>query len=136
MTMEPSKGRLRHYEGMFLVGQNQASDLQNVVDHITGIITKHGGKIVSMQKWDERRLAYEIDKNKRGIYILTYFEIDPTQMHEIDRECNLSETILRSMCLNASHLTLEEMQSADARAELETEAKLRAEQADEAPASA
>jgi len=119
-----------HYEGMFLFGQSAATDLGSVVEHLTGILDRAGAEIVAIQKWDDRRLAYEIRKQKRGVYILVYFSCDAANLSRIERDCNLSELVLRSMVLRADHLTLEEMQAADARQSLEDEAALRSEQSE------
>lgn len=120
---------VRPYEGMFLISQATANDLQGAVDHIVEIINKAGGDIIAMRKWDERRLAYEIDKQKRGVYLLTYFNCPTDALTQIDRDCNLSETVMRMIVVKADHLTEEEMKSADARDELAVEAKMRAERA-------
>ncbi|MCA9300232.1 MAG: 30S ribosomal protein S6 [Phycisphaerales bacterium] len=119
----------RQYEGMFLINQATAADLNGAVAHIQDIIAKAEGEIVAMKKWDERRLAYEIDKQKRGVYLLVYFNAVPQALERMTRDCNISEQIMRVMFLSAEHLTVEEMQAADARQELEVEARLRAEQA-------
>jgi small subunit ribosomal protein S6 len=133
--------RVYNYEGMFLVSQAAASDFKGVVDHIRSIIEKQGGTIVAMRKWDERRLAYEIDKQKRGLYILTYFSAPNVALAQIERNCNLSEQIMRVLLLRCDHLSIDEMKAADDAKGLETEAKLRASQpamatADTGPASA
>ncbi|MEQ8845027.1 MAG: 30S ribosomal protein S6 [Phycisphaerales bacterium] len=120
-----------HYEAMFLVGQATAADLGAVITHIDELLSRCGAKLVSMAKWDERRLAFEIDKQKRGLYILTYFEAPAQQIAQLDRDCQMSETIMRVLVTRADHLTLEEMQAADGREALLSEAKLRAEKASE-----
>lgn len=117
--------RVNYYEGMFLLSQAVAADLANAISHIRQIIEKAGGSIVSMRKWDERKLAYEIDKQKRAYYLLVYFQAPGVRLHEIERSCNLSELILRNLIVRADHMTLEQMQAADAIKELEAEAKLR-----------
>lgn len=120
--------RVYNYEGMFLVSQAAASDFKGVVDHIRSILEKQGATILAMRKWDERRLAYEIDKQKRGLYILTYFSAPNLSLAQIERNCNLSEQIMRVMLLRCDHLSLDEMKAADDAKGLETEAKLRASQ--------
>ncbi|TVQ31389.1 MAG: 30S ribosomal protein S6 [Phycisphaeraceae bacterium] len=117
-----------YYEGMFLFGQSAAADLGGTVEHLTGILDRAQAEIVAMSKWDDRRLAFEIKKHKRGIYILVYFECDARNLAKIERDCNLSDHVLRSMVLRADHLTLEEMQASDSRQSLTDEAALRAEQ--------
>jgi len=117
------------YESMFLVSQSEATDLGGTVDHIVEMITKGGGEIVAMKKWDERRLAYEIEKNKRGVFILCYMLAGGDAVAKIERDANLSERILRLMTLRADHLSIDEARAADAREDLAAEAKLRAERA-------
>lgn len=123
--MSQSKGRVSHYEVMFLISQSVATDLKAVVEHIRSLIGRAGGTIIALRKWDERRLAFEIDKQKRGTYLLCYFSADPSRMPGFERDCNLSENIMRTLILKADHLTIEEMQSADGQRELELEAQLK-----------
>ena len=91
------------------------------------IMARGHAEILAMRKWDERRLAYEIRGQKRGTYILLYFKAPGKDVAHIERDCNLSERVLRTLILRADHMTEEQMRSADARKELEIEAKLRAE---------
>jgi small subunit ribosomal protein S6 len=114
------------YEAMFLISQAVAADLSGAVAHINELLARAHAEVIAMRKWDERRLAYEIKKQKRGLYILAYFKAPNTSIAHLERDCNLSEKILRAMILRADHLTEDEMRAADAREALETEAKLRA----------
>ncbi len=120
------------YEAMFLISQGEAVDLAGVVQHITDCLTRHGAELISMRKWDERRLAYEIDKQRRGVYLLAYFSCEGPEITNIERDLNLSERVMRHMFIRADHMDMDQMQAMDARDELAIEAKLRAERAAEA----
>ena len=120
--------RINAYEGLFLFPQTIGGDLQAAVDHIKEILAKSDVQLISLRKWDERRLAYEIKGNKRGVYFLVYFRAARTTLVSIERSCNLSELLLRSMIVRADQLTQEQMESADGTAELADEIKLRADQ--------
>lgn len=133
MTEKQVEKRVYTYEAMFLLSQAQAADFGGAIAHINEILQRGHAEIVAMRKWDERRLAYEIRGNKRGVYILAYFKAPAGSLAHIERDCRLSERLMRSMILRADHMTLEEMQAADGRKELELEAKLRAERAVTAP---
>ncbi|MBL0928460.1 MAG: 30S ribosomal protein S6 [Phycisphaerales bacterium] len=134
--MSTSKGRKRQYEAMFLLSQGIAAELGSAIEHIREIL-KHGhAELVAMKKWDDRRLAFEIDKQKRGTYILAYFIADPVSIATIERDCNLSERIMRTLIVSADHLTTEEMQANDGQQALADEARLRASRPAEAPAAA
>lgn len=117
--------RTNQYEALFLISQGVAADYQGVIDHLNEIFRRAHAEVVSMKKWDERRLAYEIDKQKRGIYILAYITAPSAAIDHIHRDVNLSEKILRCMIIRADHLTVDEMKAADARQVMEDEARLR-----------
>jgi small subunit ribosomal protein S6 len=114
------------YECMFLLSQAVAADLAGALEHINAVLGRAKAEVLAMRKWDERRLAYEIDKQKRGVYILCYFKAPANLMSHFERDCNLSEKILRVMILRADHLSPDEIQARDGRDQLATEAKLRA----------
>src|SRR5262245_38811717 len=99
--------RVYTYEAMFLLSQAVAAELNSAIDHIKEIISRGHGEIIAMRKWDERRLAYEIKGQKRGYYVLVYFKAPGDQIAHLERDCNLSEKILRSMFLRCDHLTPE-----------------------------
>ncbi|MBL8763584.1 MAG: 30S ribosomal protein S6 [Phycisphaerae bacterium] len=117
--------RTRHYEGMFLLSQSVAADLNGAINFIKDTLTKNGAEIVSIKKWGDRQLAYPIAKQKRGTYILAYFSCQTDKVTPIERAFNLSDQVLRQLIISAEHLSVEEMQRADAQAELAVEGALR-----------
>ena len=127
--------RINAYEGMFLFPQTVSADLQSAADHVLEILSKGGAELVSLCKWDERRLAYDIKGNKRGVYFLTYFKCDATKLAAIERDCRLSERLLRSMITRADHVTPEQMTAMDGRQQLADEIALRKTQPVAAPAA-
>ncbi len=120
-----SETRIQQYEGMFLFPQSVTSDLEAAAGHIREILERHQGAIESLVKWDERRLAYDIKGNKRGVYFLCYFKAPTAQLAEIERDCRLSERLLRSLITRADHLTQEQLKDAEGQARLALEARLR-----------
>lgn len=121
--------RTNYYEAMFLISQATAADFGGAIDHIKELLGRSHAEIVALRKWDERRLAFEINGQKRGVFVLAYFKAPSTSIDTLTRDCNLSERILRCLVLKADHLTIEEMQSADERQALDDEARLRGEPA-------
>ena len=61
-----------NYEGLFLLPQSAGSDLGGAAELVKGLLDKVNAEIISFKKWDERRLAYKIKGNKRGLYFLCY----------------------------------------------------------------
>lgn len=126
-TATKTAKRSYNYEAMFLIGQSQSYDLAAVVAHIEEVLHRGHAKLIAMKKWDERRLAFEVGGQKRGLYILAYFNAPNDQMAHIERDCNLSETILRALITRCDHMTEEQLVAMDGRKELALEAKMRAE---------
>ncbi len=124
------------YEGMFLFPQSATSDLAAASQHVLDHLEKVGAEVVSFRKWDDRRLAYPIKGNKRGVYFLGYFNLSGDKMASLERNLLLSEDLVRFLITRADHLTQEQIEAAEGRAELADEVKLRGEQqADDAGSS-
>ncbi len=101
------------YEGMFLVDSAKAaSDWSGVEKSIKNILKKSGAEIVSLNKWAERSLAYEIDGLDRGTYLLSYFKVEGPKIREIEREVQLSEQIMRVLILSTDTMSQEDIERA------------------------
>lgn len=88
------------YEAMFIVDSAKAKeDYAKLEKECLGCLTRHGAEIVKSVKWDDRRLAYEIAKVKRGTYILVHFNADTQAIARMERQCALNENILRVLIL-------------------------------------
>jgi len=121
-----SEIRINTYEALFLFPQSASADLQAALDHIVEIMNRNKADILALRKWDERRLAYDIKGNKRGVYFLAYFKADARNLTGIDRDCRLSERLLRSLVTRADHVPAEEIAAHEGRQQLADEINLRA----------
>jgi small subunit ribosomal protein S6 len=118
--------RINLYEGMFLLNQQAVStDFASAIEHIRDILNRAEAEILILSRWDERKLAYEIKNQKRGLFILAYFKARASQIANIDRDCNLSEQVLRSLIIRADYMGEAELELAKQNAELSLEARLR-----------
>lgn len=131
-----SESNTQIYEGMFLFPPNFAADLQSAVDHLHELFQRADAELLALQKWDERRIAYEIKGHKRGVYLLAYFRAPTAKMAGLERDCNLSEMLLRAMCVRADHVPAEEIAAADQRGKLADEIAVRGREQEESAAGA
>lgn len=122
-----SNQRTGLYEGMFLFPQSATANLQEAIDHLKELLVKSDASIINFKKWDDRRLAYEIDGNKRGVYFLVYFNAPTSSISNLERRCNQSEQLLRMMVTRAEHVPTEIIEANDGSEDLATEIKLRGE---------
>jgi small subunit ribosomal protein S6 len=88
------------YEGMFILDSNRyARDQVGVSGQIPDMIEKLGGEILASRLWEERRLAYPVDGHRKGTYWLTYFKLESGQLSLLNRQCQLSDSIVRTLFL-------------------------------------
>ncbi len=100
----------RTYEGLFLVDSGQAAaDWKQVTGAIEKILSRSESEVISLRKWDDRRLAYEIEKKNRGTFILVYFDCDPGRISSMERDVQLSEKVVRVLILRTDRMTAEMM---------------------------
>ena len=89
------------YECMFLLDTNKvAGDVAEATKQLHAILEKNQAEILASRPWDERRLAYPVKNHKKGLYYLTYFRTDSQKIVGIEKDCALSEIILRMLILN------------------------------------
>jgi small subunit ribosomal protein S6 len=100
------------YECMFLLDTSKvAGDLQAADKQLRGILERHHAEVLVSRPWDERRLAYPIKNQKKGMYYLTYFSAEGKVLPGIDRDCKLSEMIMRQLVLRIEPKLVETMLS-------------------------
>jgi small subunit ribosomal protein S6 len=106
-----TKGVFKLYEAMFLVDSAEATtDWDGVTAAIKNLLEKEGAEIVTIRKWDDRKLAYEIDGKNKGTYILCYFKAEGSKLRNIERDIQLSERIMRALILCAEHRQAEDIE--------------------------
>ncbi|HUU10543.1 MAG TPA: 30S ribosomal protein S6 [Phycisphaerae bacterium] len=106
----PSTNPTRVYEAMFLIDTGDAAVWDDLTKHIESILARSGGLLIGITRWDERKLAYPVGKHKRGTYVLAFFHMASGDgVTEIERDCQLSERIVRTLVLKADHFTVADM---------------------------
>jgi small subunit ribosomal protein S6 len=103
----------RQYEGMFLIGPAATQENEGGIKLVRAALERHGATILVIKKWDERKLHYEVKHQKRGTYIIAYFNAPPSAITPIEREVKLSEDILRVLVTEADHLNQTEMEAVE-----------------------
>lgn len=99
------------YEAMFLVDSSAAaSDWEGVNEEIKRILERSGTEIITMNKWAEQRLAYEVQGKTRGTYILCYFKADGSGIKEVEKSVQFSERVLRVLILRADKVSDEDIE--------------------------
>src|SRR5262245_54086185 len=89
---------MRRYELMLLLRPDLEDDkLQAAVEKVTRATVNGGGSLSKVSPWGKRRLAYDIGRHREASYFLIHFDIEPSQVREIERGLLISEEILRHL---------------------------------------
>jgi small subunit ribosomal protein S6 len=98
------------YECMFLLDTNKvAGDVANLETQLLGLLQKHNAEPLAHRVWDDRRLAYPINKHKKGLYYLMYFRTEGKNLVNIERDIALNELIIRSLTLKIDPKLVDDM---------------------------
>jgi len=86
------------YETTFILdpGLDEAK-VNEEVDRVVQWIKGLGGEVLEVQRWGKKRLAYEIDRRRDGIYTLVLYEGPGDSVKELERRFRLNESVLRSL---------------------------------------
>ena len=67
-----------------------------LVEKFTSLIAKHG-TVESVDEWGKRRLAYPINDENEGYYVLVNYSCEPDFPAELDRVLKITDGVLRSL---------------------------------------
>lgn len=96
------------YECMFLLDTNKvAGDVNAAQKQLHAILERNHAEVLASRPWDERRLAFPIKGHKKGLYYLTYFRTEGKNLINIERDCALTEMILRMLMLHIEEKLVE-----------------------------
>lgn len=87
---------MRNYEIMFIVNPNASEEeIDKINGQIEGIVTSGGGKVEKIEKMGKRRLAYEIDKNREGHYVLFVIGANGDIIRECERRLRVIDAVIK-----------------------------------------
>lgn len=93
------------YENVFIARQDiAASQVDALIERFSGIIAANGGKITKTENWGLRTLAYRMNKNRKGYYVLFNIDAPANAVVEMERQMRLDEDVLRYLSIRVDEL--------------------------------
>ena len=90
---------MQKYESMIVISTKQEEDvIKGLVEKFKSLIEENG-TLVSVDEWGKKRLAYMINKETVGYYVLYTFESNAAFPVELSRRLRITEGLLRSMII-------------------------------------
>lgn len=92
------------YESIFIGDPTLTDDeLDKLVKSYESLVSEAKGKILNLERWGRRRLAYSIDGREEGIYVLMVFESDASFPRELERRYRINDRILRYLTVRVEN---------------------------------
>jgi small subunit ribosomal protein S6 len=73
--------------------------IKEICTWMQGIVENVQGKILQVDEWGMRNLAYRIRKQKRGYYVRLEYDAPPPALKELERNFRLSEDVMRFLSI-------------------------------------
>ncbi|UOR10778.1 30S ribosomal protein S6 [Halobacillus amylolyticus] len=91
---------MRNYEIMYIIRPDIEEEAKTaVVERFSGILTNNGAEIENVKEVGKRRLAYEINDYRDGIYVTINFKGDREAINEFDRQAKFSDDVIRHIAV-------------------------------------
>ena len=87
---------MRQYETAFLIAPNlPEEDNEKLISQMAEVVSKKKGKMINVDEWGKRKLAYSIQKFEEAYYVFFLYEGNPSIPEELERRFKQTETIIR-----------------------------------------
>jgi small subunit ribosomal protein S6 len=88
---------MRNYEELFIVNASLTEEEQDaLIEMLRGVITTGGGTLDKVEKWGVRKLAYRVNRQTEGAYILLEFSTEtPETAKEVERRLRVTDSVIK-----------------------------------------
>ena len=88
-----------NYETVMIISMKKGEEgIQQLVEKFKSLIEEHA-TLKNVDEWGKRKLAYLINKESEGYYVLFEFESTAEFPAELDRKFRISEDVMRSLII-------------------------------------
>jgi len=96
LSMRDEPGTQREYETIFILRPDTSQDgIQTVNQRVRTIIESMGGKVLKLDNWGKRKLAYEVKKQLKGVYLFFSYLGGSGLVEEVERNLRLTDSVIR-----------------------------------------
>jgi len=87
---------VRNYEVVFVAAPTLTSEeLEGFINHIQTVVESKNGKIVKIDNWGKKSLAYKIKRYREGYYVVLSIDGDGGTIAEVERRFRVTDYIIR-----------------------------------------
>jgi small subunit ribosomal protein S6 len=88
--------RAREYETIYILKPDVDADTADRVGaRLSEVIGRENGRLTKVENWGRRRLAYDIRKNRRGVYVYLKYLGNGRVVSEVERNLRLLDGVIK-----------------------------------------
>lgn len=88
------------YENMVILNAAISDEeAEAAIIKIKDFITGQGGEVLKIDVWGRKKLAYEIKKQKKGIYVLLFYKTPSVTIKKLEEFYKVFDTVLKYIIL-------------------------------------
>ncbi len=96
--MATSTEHLREYETIYILRNDVDADgADRVAQRVTEVVERENGRLVKFEAWGRRKLAYEVAKQRKGVYVYVKYLGKGGLVQELERNLRLQDVVLKHM---------------------------------------
>lgn len=93
------------YESTFIARQDCSSqEVEQLTDAMKKIVEDKKGKVVKDEYWGLRTLAYKVNKNRKGHYVMLGIEANNDVIDELNHNYKINESIIRNLTIKVHEI--------------------------------
>lgn len=87
---------MKKYEVMYIIRPNVEEEARNaLIEEINNVFNAKNSTVDNVKEWGLRDLAYEIQGETKGYYVLLNVNATPEAVKEFERVANIKESVIR-----------------------------------------
>jgi small subunit ribosomal protein S6 len=96
-------GRVREYETIYILRSDVDSDAaERVQARVGDALDRENGKLVRVEAWGRRKLAYPVRKQRRGVYVYVKYVGGGGLVAEVERNLKLQDAVIKFMTVQTA----------------------------------
>jgi small subunit ribosomal protein S6 len=96
--------KLRHYETFYLLHPDLSDEERtSISEQLQQIISKGNGEIVKVDPWPLQKLAYRVQKQTQGYYVVMEYSAPAESISELTRRLRLNEGVMKFVITKLSN---------------------------------
>jgi small subunit ribosomal protein S6 len=101
-------------------------EAEAAVTKIKDLVTGQGGEVLKVDVWGRRKLAYEIKKQKKGLYVLLIYKTPSATVKKLEDFYKVFDAVLKYMVVKLEKKQVQELEKSEPVAEAPAEQKVEA----------